>query len=413
MERWDTLLRNAQLAKMTAGGAPYGLVEKGALALRGGRIAWIGPEAGLPAQVEAEEEIDLHGQLVTPGLVDCHTHLVWGGDRIREFEMRLSGVPYAEIARQGGGINSTVRATRAASEETLLRTARRRLRNLLAEGVTTVEIKSGYGLDPETELRMLRVARRLGAEEPVRVLTTFLGAHAVPPEFAGKEGGDDAYLELVIEEMLPQVVEAGLADAVDAFCEGIAFSVAQVDRLFTAARRLGLPVKLHAEQLSNLGGTAMAAGHGALSADHLEYLDEAGVRAMAAAGTVAVLLPGAFYILRETQKPPVERLRKHGVPMAVATDLNPGSSPVHSLLTTLNLACILFHLTPEEALAGATREAARALGMAAEVGTLEVGKGADLALWEVDTPAALVANLGLNPCTGRYVAGERVAGAAL
>ena len=406
MERWDHLLRNGRLATMTKGGAPYGLVPHGAVALQGGRIAWVGPEAELPSGARATVEEDLGGHLVTPGLIDCHTHLVWGGDRIAEFEQRLSGVPYAEIARQGGGINSTVRATRKASEEELLNGARRRLQNLLAEGVTTVEIKSGYGLDVETELRMLRVARHLGAESPCTVHTTFLGAHAVPPECSGGAGQGDDYLALVIDTMLPQVVEEGLADAVDAFCEGIAFSVEQVDRLFTAARRHGLPVKLHAEQLSNLGGAAMAARHGALSADHLEYLDESGVLAMAAAGTVAVLLPGAFYILRETQKPPVESLRRHGVPMAVATDLNPGSSPVHSILTAMNLACILFGLTPEEALAGVTREAARALGSEGVVGTLEVGKRADLALWDEENPAALVANLGRNPCVGRFVTGR-------
>jgi len=406
MERWDHLLRNgrlATLATLVEGGVPYGLIPRGAVALRGGRIAWVGPDSALPAGATATTEEDLEGRLVTPGLIDCHTHLVWGGDRIAEFEQRLSGVPYAEIARQGGGINSTVRATREASEEELFGSARRRLQNLLAEGVTTVEIKSGYGLDTETEARMLRVARRLGAESPCTVHTTFLGAHAVPPEY---KGDADGYLALVIDQMLPRVVAAGLADAVDAFCEGIAFSAEQVDRLFTAARGHGLPVKLHAEQLSNLGGAALAARHSALSADHLEYLDEAGVQAMAAAGTVAVLLPGAFYLLRETQKPPVELLRRHGVPIAVATDLNPGSSPVHSLLTAMNLACILFHLTPEEVVAGVTLEAARALGVQDAVGTLEVGKRADLALWDAEEPAALVANLGLNPGAGRWVAGR-------
>ena len=406
----DHLLRNVRLATFVDGDSPYGLVDDGALAIQGDRIVWVGPEADLPSGLQATEEHDLEGRLLTPGLIDCHTHLVWGGDRTREFELRLTGVAYEEIARQGGGIVSSVRATREASDETLFATARRRLEGLLAEGVTTVEIKSGYGLDTETEARMLRVARRLGDTLPVQVKTTFLGAHAVPPEFKGEPSPTDAYLDLVIDEMLPAIAAEGLADAVDAFCEGIAFSPEQVDRLFAAAKAHELPVKLHAEQLSNLGGAALAAGHGALSVDHLEYLDEPGVRAMAEAGTVAVLLPGAFYFLRETQAPPVELLRRHGVPIAVATDLNPGSSPVHSLLTTTNLACLLFGLTPEEALTGVTREAARALGLADRLGTLEVGKQADLAVWDVDAPVALVANLGANPCVRRWLAGRPVDG---
>ena len=408
METCDHLLRHCRAATFTPNAAPYGLVEDATLALRDGAIVWLGPDAALPARLEAGREIDCRGRLLTPGLIDCHTHLVWGGDRLREFEMRLAGVAYEEIARQGGGIVSTVRATRQATDEELHAAARKRLVNLMAEGVTTVEIKSGYGLDTATEARMLRVARRLGREHEVRVRTTFLGAHAIPPEFANRA---DDYLEVVISEMLPHVVSEDLADAVDAFCEGIAFSVAQVDRLFTAARRLGLPVKLHAEQLSLLGGAALAARHEALSADHLEYLDEDGVKAMAAAGTVAVLLPGAFYFLRETRRPPVAALRSHGVPIAVATDLNPGSSPVHSLLSAVNLACLLFELTPEEGLAGVTRQAARALGLTSQVGTLEIGKRGDLALWDVEEPAALVANLGSRPGVRRFVGGKTAGGA--
>lgn len=399
---FDHVFRRARLATMTAAvDDAYGFIEPGALAVADGRIAWLGRDADLPPHT-ATKETDCRGQLLTPGLIDCHTHLVWGGDRFREFEMRLEGVAYETIARQGGGIVSTVRATRQASEEELLRAARSRLRCLANEGVTTVEIKSGYGLDSATECRMLRVARRLGEELPVRVCTTFLGAHAVPPEMKGR---DDAYLDQVIDEMLAAVVDDNLADAVDAFCEGIAFSTEQVERLFVAAKARDLPIKVHAEQLSNLGGAALAARHGALSADHLEYLDEDGVRAMAEAGTVAVLLPGAFHFLRETQRPPVDLLRRYRVPIALATDLNPGSSPVHSLLTTLNLGCLLFGLTPSEALQGVTRHAATALGLGDEVGTLEVGKRADLALWRCTEPAALVGQLGFNPCRGRYLDG--------
>jgi len=400
----DHLFRHARIATLTEEAkTPYGLIEDAALVVRDGRIVWLGPERKLAADLEPREETDCQGRLLTPGLIDCHTHLVWGGDRVREFEMRLEGVSYQEIARQGGGIVSSVRSTRAASEEELYANALTRLTSLTAEGVTTVEIKSGYGLQTATEARMLRVARRLGAEQPVRIHTTFLGAHAIPPEHGGEA---DAYIDLIVHEMLPDLAQEKLADAVDAFCEGIAFSPSQIERVFQVARSLGLPVKLHAEQLSNLGGAALAARHGALSADHLEYLDEAGVEAMARAGTVAVLLPGAFYFLRETQAPPVEALRRHGVPIALATDLNPGSSPVHSLLATLNMGCVLFRLTPAEALAGVTRHAARALGVQDEIGTLETGKRADLALWDVSEPAALAANLGANPCTGRYLDGQ-------
>lgn len=399
----DLVLRNARIATLEKDAAqPYGLIDRGALAIAQGRVAWVGAEAALPA-LEAQAETDCHGRLLTPGLIDCHTHLVWGGERIDEFEARLAGTSYAEIARRGGGIAATVAATRKASADELYATARRRLRKLMAEGVTRVEIKSGYGLDTETEARMLEVARRLGREQAVRVHTTFLGAHAVAPEFAGRA---DAYLTHLIEQMLPALTRAGLVDAVDAFLEHIAFSPAQVERLFEAARRCSLPVKLHTDQLSNLGGARLAAGFGALSADHLEYLDEQGVCAMAAAGTVAVLLPGAFFFLRETQVPPVETLRRHGVAMALATDLNPGSSPLHSLLAALTLGSVLFRLTPEEALAGVTRNAARALGVADVAGTIEIGKRADLALWDIEKPAMLVADLGSNPCLGRYLGGR-------
>ena len=395
--RWDALWIHARLATLRPGGAPYGAIDEGALGISDGRLALVGAMADLPAPPTAlaDEVHDAGGQWITPGLIDCHTHLVYGGDRAAEFEQRLLGASYEEIARAGGGILSTVGATRAATEADLVATARRRLHDLTAEGVTTVEIKSGYGLDTETEMRMLRAARELGDSEPVTVKTTFLGAHALPPEFAGRA---DAYIDHLCEEMLPTVAGAGLADAVDAFCESIAFSTRQVERLFRRSRELGLPVKLHAEQLSNLGGAALAARYQALSADHLEYLDEEGVRAMAAASTVAVLLPGAFYTLRETQEPPIDLFRRHGVPMAVATDSNPGSSPVTSLLLILNMACTLFRMTPEEALAGVTRHAARALGLAADHGTLEVGKVADFAVWEIDRPADLAYAIGANPC---------------
>lgn len=399
----DLLIHNARIATLAADAkTPYGLIDRGVIVIQDGKIAWVGDEARRP-DVRAATETDCQGRLITPGLIDCHTHLVWGGDRIDEFEARLAGTDYAEIAKRGGGINASVRATRAASAEALYQAALPRLSRLLADGVTRVEIKSGYGLDTETELRMLEVARRLGREQPVTVHTTFLGAHAIPPEYTGR---GDAYIDYVVDTMLPAVAEAGLADAVDAFLEHIAFSPAQVERVFEAARHHGLPVKLHAEQLSNLGGARLAARFAGQSADHLEYLDEDGVRAMAEAGTTAVLLPGAYFFLREKQAPPVALLRKHRVPIALATDLNPGSSPLHSLLATLTLGCVLFGLTPEEALAGVTREAARALGVAGTVGTVEAGKRADLAVWDTDKPAALVANLGLTPCVGRYVGGR-------
>ncbi len=403
---WDSLWHKGPIGTMAAGrDAPYGAIEAGAIAVEAGRIAWLGPASELPGPPEdlARDCHDLEGRWLTPGLIDCHTHLVYGGDRAGEFELRLQGASYEEIARAGGGIRSTVSATRAASEDALLEAARPRLRHLLAEGVTTVEIKSGYGLSLEDELKMLRVARRLGALEPAEIHTSFLGAHAVPPEF---EGRDEAYLQSVID-MLPAVAESGLADAVDAFCEGIAFSAEQTDRLFAAAAAQGLPVKLHADQLSDLGGAALAAGHGALSADHLEYSNEAGIDAMARAGTVAVLLPGAFYVLRETKLPPVEGLRAAGVPIAIASDCNPGSAPVTSLLLMLNMACTLFRLTPEEAFAGVTRHAARALGLGASHGSLEVGKAADFAVWEIERPAELAYRIGFNPLSARIKAGVR------
>jgi imidazolonepropionase len=398
----DRLWTNGRLATLREGAGAYGALEPAALAARDGRIAWIGPLAGAP-NFEAAETTDLGGRWVTPGLIDCHTHLVYAGDRAGEFEQRLMGASYREIAEAGGGIVSTVRATREASEDELVGQSRRRLDALLAEGVTTVEIKSGYGLDAENEVKMLRAARRLGAEAPVRVVTTFLGAHALPPE-----AGDDkeGYIDEVCLSQLPAVHGEGLADAVDGFCETIAFAPHQIRRVFEAAQALGLPVKLHAEQLSNQGGAALAAEFGAVSADHLEYLDEAGVAAMAAAGTAAVLLPGAFYFLRDTQVPPIELLRRHGVPMAVASDCNPGSSPLTSLLLAMNMAATLFRLTPEEALAGVTRNAARALGLGVETGTLEAGKWCDFAVWDIERPAELTYRMGFNPLHARVWRGR-------
>jgi imidazolonepropionase len=394
-QSWDQVWTNARLATMTEGGAPYGLIESGAIAVKDNRIAAIGPAAHLMASGSVARAVihDASGRCITPGLIDCHTHLVYGGSRAREFERRLEGATYEEIARAGGGIRSTVAATRALSEDALYEASRARLEALLGEGVTTVEIKSGYGLDTASELKSLRVARRLGRDLPVTVATTFLGAHALPPEFAGRP---DAFIDAVVDEMLPAVARERVADAVDAFCEGIGFTPAQVERVFQAAGKLGLPVKLHAEQLSNLGGATLAARYGALSADHLEYIDEAGVRAMAAAGTVAVLLPGAFYFLRETQLPPIDLFRKHGVPIAISTDCNPGTSPTTSLLLMLNMACTLFHMTPEQALAGVTRNAARALGLP-DRGTLETGKQADFVVWDIAEPAELSYRFGFNP----------------
>lgn len=379
-------------------GAPYGLIPDAAIAVRGGRIAAVGPAAEVAA---ADLPVrDLGGRLVTPALVDCHTHVVFGGNRAREFEMRLEGASYEEVARAGGGIVSTVRATRAADEAALLAAALPRVDAMLAEGVATIEVKSGYGLDMDTELRMLRVAREIGRVRPVRVVTSFLGAHAVP---AGAEA--DAYIDEVCIPTLRAAHAEGLVDAVDGFCEGIAFSPAQIARVFDVARELGVPVKLHAEQLSNLGGAKLAAGYGALSADHLEYLDEAGVAAMAAAGTVAVILPGAFYTLRETQAPPIALFRGHGVAMAVASDCNPGSAPMTSLLLAMNMACTLFRMTPEEALAGATRVAAQALGLT-DCGVIAPGMRADLAVWDVEHPSELAYRIGFNPLHARIFGGQ-------
>jgi imidazolonepropionase len=392
----DDLWINARLATMVPGTA-YGAIENGVIAVSGGRILWAGARADLPRKLmgTATREHDAAGRWITPGLIDCHTHLVYAGSRAGEFELRLNGATYEEIARDGGGIRSTVAATRAAPEAALLDASKPRLKALAAEGVTTVEIKSGYGLEAAAEEKMLRVARALGETLPVTVRTTFLGAHALPPEF---EGRPDAYIEEVCDRMLPAIARAGLADAVDAFCERVGFNLTQTERVFKTAARLGLPLKLHAEQLSHQGGTRLAARYGALSADHLEYIDEEDVLAMARAGTVAVLLPGAFYFLRETRVPPVEAFRRHRVAMAVATDCNPGTSPMASLLLALNMACTLFRLTPEEALAGATREAARALGLAREAGTIEAGKIADFVLWDIDRPAELVYGIGVNRC---------------
>ncbi len=396
-----TLLTNAKLATMEPEGAAYGLIEHGALVIESGKIAWCGPAADLPPGFSNLPAEDLGGRLVTPGLIDCHTHVVFGGNRAREFEMRLEGASYEEVARAGGGIVSTVRATREAGEAELLVDALKRVDALLAEGITVLEIKSGYGLDIETELRMLRVARKVGEQRPVRVKTSFLGAHAIPAEFKDEP---DRYLSEVCLPALKAAHAESLVDAVDGFCEGIAFSPEQIGRVFDLAKDLGLPVKLHAEQLSNLGGAALAARYGALSADHLEYLDEVGVKAMAESGSVAVILPGAFYTLRETQLPPVDLFRKHGVPMAVATDCNPGSSPLTSLLLTMNMACTLFRMTPEEALAGATRNAAQALGLD-DCGTLSAGKRADLAVWDVEHPAELSYRIGFNPLNRRIFGG--------
>ncbi len=394
---------NARVATMAAGGTqPYGLIEDGALAVQDGRIAWVGPRGELPAEWRTGSiEHDAQGALITPGLIDCHTHLVWAGDRAAEFEARLNGASYEDIARAGGGIVSTVKATRAADEADLLAQSRRRLRALLSEGVTTVEIKSGYGLSLEAEAKCLRVARRLGEVERVSVRTTFLGAHALPPEFKGRP---DAYIDEVCR-MMGELHSQGLADAVDAFCETIGFSAAQTRRVFDRARALGLPVKLHAEQLSDSGGAELAASYGALSCDHLEWLTEAGVRAMAQAGTVAVLLPGAFYFLRDTRVPPLALLRQQGVAMAVSTDCNPGTSPCTSLLLMLNMACTLFRLTPQEALAGVTRHAAKALGLS-DRGVLAPGLRADFVLWDVRSPAELSYALGLNPCRATFVEGQ-------
>lgn len=393
---WDSLWINARLATMVAGATPYGAIEDGALGIKDGVLVYCGTAADLPDRPGslARGVHDAEGRWITPGLVDCHTHAVYGGDRAAEFEMRLEGATYEELLKAGGGILSTVRATREASLDTLVARALPRIDALIGEGVTTIEIKSGYGLDIAAETTMLRAARRIGEQRPVNIATTFLGAHALPPEF---EGRADAYIDLVCQEAMPAVAAEGLADAVDAFCEHIAFDTDQTERVFQKAQELGLPVKLHAEQLSDMGGAALAARYNALSCDHLEFLSEEGASAMAHAGSVAVMLPGAFYFLRDTNVPPIDLLRRAGVPMAVSTDCNPGSSPAMSLLLMMNMAATLFRMTPEEALAGTTREAARALGMANQRGTLEVGKAADLAVWNIERPAELSYRIGFNP----------------
>lgn len=398
----DRLITDCRVAAMTEGGAPYGAIEDAAILIKDGRIAWVGPRADLPVH-KAVETDSLGGRWVTPGLIDCHTHLVFGGDRSGEFERRLEGATYEEIARAGGGIVSSVKATREASEDALYASACKRLEGLKATGVTTVEIKSGYGLDHDSELKMLRVARRIGREAGVRVRTSYLGLHAVPPEHKADRA---AYVDKAVDEILPAAFAEGLVDAVDAYCEPIAFTTDEVARLFDKAEALGLPVKLHADQLSDGGGAALAARYHALSADHIEHTTEPGVQAMAEAGVVAVLLPGAFLMLRETKAPPVALLRQHGVRMAVATDCNPGTSPVASMTSALNLACVQFRLTPEEAIAGATRHAARALGLQDEVGTIEPGKAADLAVWDITRPAELCYWLGAPLLHRRYLAGR-------
>ena len=391
---WDRLWINVHLATMD-GTDGRGDILDGAIAVKDGVIAWLGKRSDLPAGLRAREEHDGRACWLTPGLIDCHTHIVHAGNRSDEFEMRLQGASYEEIARQGGGILSTVRATREASEEALFSASLPRVKHLLEQGVTTLEIKSGYGLNLQAEAKMLRVARRLGTALPLHVSTTFLGAHALPPEYAGQA---DAYIDEICERMLPALHADGLIDAVDAFCETIGFSRAQTERVFSAARRFGLPVKLHAEQLSNQHGAAMVARHHGLSADHLEHLTEEGVAAMATAGTTAVLLPGAFYFLHETQLPPIASLHAAGVPIAIATDCNPGTSPMTSILLAMNMACVLFRLTPREALAGVTIHAAGALGLKQRIGSLEVGKAADFALWAIDRPADLAYAMGANPC---------------
>ncbi|HTD04199.1 imidazolonepropionase [Undibacterium sp.] len=393
-DNWDSVWVNVHLATMQ-NAQGYGEIPDAAIAVKDGAIAWLGARADLPQTYTANVQHDGKGCWLTPGLIDCHTHIVYAGNRSDEFEARLNGVAYEEIARKGGGILSTVRATRSATEEELMLASLPRIASLLREGVTTLEIKSGYGLDQQSEAKMLRVARQFGHDFPLRVTTTFLGAHALPTEYAGRA---DDYLQLVCEHMLPALVAEGLVDAVDAFCEKIGFSAAQTERVFQAAQRHGLPVKLHAEQLSDQGGAALTARYQGLSADHLEYLSEQGIAAMADGGTVAVLLPGAYYFLRETKLPPIAGLRAAGVPMAIATDCNPGTSPMTSLLLAMNMACTIFRLTPLEALTGTTRHAAQALGLADQIGSLEIGKRADFALWAIDRPGDLAYAIGGNPC---------------
>ncbi|WP_315834392.1 imidazolonepropionase [Bradyrhizobium prioriisuperbiae] len=398
----DRIWHRCRLATLSPSRQGLGIVDDGLIAARDGRIVYAGPAADAPA-FDAKERIDCGERWITPGLIDCHTHLVYGGNRAHEFEQRLAGASYEEIARAGGGIVSTVKTTREASVDDLVATAKPRLDALIAEGVTTIEIKSGYGLELVTERRQLQAARRLGEENTVSVRTTFLGAHTTPPDMKGQSA---AYIDRVCNEMLPAIAADGLADAVDAFCETIAFSPEETARVFTKARELGLPVRLHADQLSNLHGAALAAKFGALSADHLEYADEAGVAAMKAAGTVAVVLPGAYYFIREHQVPPIAHMRSNGVPIALATDCNPGTSPLTSILLTMNMGATLFRLTVDECIAAVTREAARALGQFDEVGSLEAGKRCDLAIWDIGRPAELVYRMGFNPLHARVYRGQ-------
>jgi imidazolonepropionase len=400
------ILTNASLATLAAGSEGLGIIADAAIAYDNGRIVFAGAQADLPNELGRNADIiDLEGRWVTPGLIDCHTHIVHGGNRAREFEMRLAGATYEEVARAGGGIVSSVKATNAMSVEELMLAALPRLDTLLAEGVTTIEIKSGYGLNIEAELRMLRAARALGTIRPVRVVTSYLAAHATPVEYKGRNSD---YITDVVLAGLDRAHAEGLVDAVDGFCEGIAFSTDEIARVFDKAKALGIPVKLHAEQLSNLGGAKLAASYGAISADHLEYLDDEGIAAMAASGTTAVLLPGAFYAIHEKQAPPVAALRTAGVPIAIATDCNPGTSPLTSLLLTMNMSATLFGLTVSECIAGATREAARALDLLDATGTLEPGKSADLAIWNIESPAELVYRIGFNPLHARIFKGERI-----
>jgi len=397
------LVTNVSVATMDPGSSPYGLIKDAAIAIENGAIAWVGPRNALPESWRSVAALDLGGRLITPAFIDCHTHLVFGGNRAREFEMRLEGASYEDIARAGGGILSTVKATRACSEDDLVQDALQRLDILLGEGVRTIEIKSGYGLTIADEIKMLRAAKRLSELRGIRVRTTYLAAHALPPEYKGRS---EAFVDEVVLPGMDAAHAEGLIDAVDVFCERIAFSIEETRAIFEHARRRGLPVKIHAEQLSNLGGAKLAASFRALSADHLEYLDEDGAAALAKAGTVAVLLPGAFYTLRETQAPPVSALRDAGVPIAIATDCNPGSSPLTSLLLAMNMACTLFRLTPEEALAGVTRNAAKALGLEADIGTISPGKRAELAVWNVAEPAELSYRIGFNPLHQVIIGGE-------
>jgi imidazolonepropionase len=395
-------LYNCRIATMQHGDVPYGFLEDGAVVFENEWIKWCGALKDLPTEFWRDEKVDLEGRLITPALIDCHTHAVYGGNRALEFEMRLNGATYEQVARAGGGIVSTVAATRQASEEELVADALSRIDAFITEGVSTIEIKSGYGLDQETELRMLRAARTIAEVRDIDIITTYLGAHAVPPEYIGRE---DAYIDEVCLSTLRIAFEEGLVDAVDAFSEGIAFQPDQVKRLFDLAQDLGLPIKIHAEQLSNLGGAKLASSYNALSADHLEYLDEDGAVAMGSSGMVAVILPGAFYTLRQTQKPPIEFLRKHAVPMAIATDANPGSSPMTSLLLAMNMACTLFQMTPEEALIGTTLNAARALGLK-DRGVIKEGYRADLAVWNVKRPSEFAYRIGFNPLKYRIIGGK-------